>query len=76
MERVGEFSDAAIGSCGGLIDVGRAVDIESFVRALVVKFMNEGVELCLLLKEVRTGRPGSLHLQGSMHALMAAILLR
>ena len=43
-------------------DVGGELHIESFMRAVVVKLMNEGVELGLLLKKVRTGRAGSLHL--------------
>jgi hypothetical protein len=62
VERIGEFSDAAIWSRGRLIDVSGELHIESFMRAVVVKLMNEGVELGLLLKEVGTGRPGSLHL--------------
>lgn len=32
------------------------------MRALVVKLVNEDIELGLLLKEVGTGRPGSFHL--------------
>ena len=59
VERVGELSDAAIGSRRGLIDVGGVLHIESFMGALVVEFMNEGIELGLLLKEVGTGGPGS-----------------
>ena len=62
VERIGEFADAAIRPRGRFVDIGRALHIESLMRALVVKFMNEGIELGLLLKEVRTGRAGSLHL--------------
>jgi hypothetical protein len=56
VERVREFTDAAIGSYGGFIDVGGALHIKSFVRPFVVKLANESVELGLLLKEVGTGR--------------------
>ena len=62
VERIGKFADAAIWSCGRLIDVGGALHIESFMRVLVVKHMNEGIELGLLLKEVGTGGPGGFHL--------------
>ena len=55
-------SDATIWPRGRFIDIGGVFHIESFMRALVVKFKNEGIELGLLLKEVGTGRPGSFHL--------------
>jgi hypothetical protein len=32
------------------------------MRALVVKLVNEGIKLGLLLKEVETGRPSSFYL--------------
>jgi hypothetical protein len=32
------------------------------MRALVVKLVNEGIELGLLLKKVETGRPSSFYL--------------
>ena len=60
VERIGKLSDAAIGSRGGFVDVCGALHIESFMRTLVVKLANEGIELGLLLKEVGTGGPGSL----------------
>ena len=62
MERVGELSDAPIWPRRRLIDFDGALHIESLMRALVVKHMNESIELGLLLKEVGTGRPGSVHL--------------
>jgi hypothetical protein len=37
---------------GNLINFTGALYIESLVRALVVKYMNESIELGLLLKEV------------------------
>jgi len=58
---------------GSLINFGGALHSESFMRTLVVKLANESVELGLLLKEVRTGRPRSFDFQGSMHAFMAAV---
>jgi hypothetical protein len=62
VERIGELSDAAIWARGRFIDVGGVLHSESFMGTLVVKLMNEGIELGLLLKEVGTGRPGSFYL--------------
>jgi hypothetical protein len=59
VERIGEFSDAPIGPRGRFINVGGILHTESLMRALVVKLMNEGIELGLLLKEVGTGRPAA-----------------
>ena len=59
VERIGEFCDAAIRPRRRYVDVGGVLHIESFMGALVVEFMNEGIELSLLLKEVGTGGPGS-----------------
>ncbi len=47
---------------GSLIDFDRALHIEGLMRALVVKIVNEDIELGLLLKEVGTGRPSSFYL--------------
>jgi len=58
VERIGELSDAAVSSRGRLIDVGGKLHIESFMGALVVELMNEGIELGLLLKEVGSGGTG------------------
>ena len=46
------------------------------MRALVVVEVEEVVEPGLLLQEVLGGRLGGLFLQGQVHALMAAVLLR
>src|SRR6267142_1671787 len=62
VERIGEFSEAPILPRGSLINFAGVLHIESFMRALVVKHLNEGIELGLLLKEVGTGWPGSFHL--------------
>ena len=59
VKRIGEFSDAAIRPRGRFVDVGGVLHIESFMGAFVVEFINEGIELSLLLKEVGTGRAGS-----------------
>ena len=62
VKRIREFSDAPIWPRGSLINFARAFHIESLMRALVVKHLNESIELGLLLKEVGTGGPGSFHL--------------
>ena len=46
------------------------------MRPLVVEALDEVIELGLLLQEVAAGRLGGFELQGQMHALMAAVLLR
>jgi hypothetical protein len=61
VERIVEFPEAAIGPRGRGLDVGGTLHSESFMGALVVKFLNEGIELSWLLEEVGTGRAGSLH---------------
>jgi hypothetical protein len=43
---------------------------------LVVVALDEVIELGLLLQEVFGGRLGGLQLQGQVHALVAAVLLR
>jgi hypothetical protein len=46
------------------------------MRALVIKLLQEGVELGLLLKQVGAGGAGGLFFKGQMHALVTAVLLR
>ena len=46
------------------------------MRPFVIEFLNEGVELGLLLQDVGAGRAGGFLLQSQMHALMPAVLLR
>jgi hypothetical protein len=58
MERIGEFSDAAIRSRGRFVDLGGVLHMESFMGALVVEFMSEGIELGLLLKGSWNRRAG------------------
>jgi hypothetical protein len=76
VEGIVDIGQALIGAGGGLIDLGRTLHAQGFVRALVVEDIDEVIELGLLLQEVRTGRLGGFFLQGQMHALMAAVLLR
>ena len=76
VERIVRFGNAVIGPSGGGVELGRAFHGERFVRAFVVKFLNEGVELCLLLQDIGASRTGGLLLQSQMHAFVPAVLLR
>ncbi|MGY4625424.1 uncharacterized protein YndB with AHSA1/START domain [Bradyrhizobium sp. USDA 4486] len=44
--------------------------------ALGIELVHEGIEALLLLQAVEARRPGGLLLEGEMHALVPAILLR
>jgi len=46
------------------------------VRAFGVELANEGVEALLLLQTVAAWRPGGFPLEGEMHTLVSAVLLR
>ena len=46
------------------------------MRPLVVELVQEGIELGLLLKQIGAGGAGGFFLQGQMHALVTAVLLR
>ena len=76
MEGVVDVGQSLIEAGGWPIDFGRILHAEGFVRALIIKDLDEFVEPGLLLQEVGTGRFGSLFFQGEMHAFVAAILLR
>ena len=76
VERVVELLQAAVGLAGAGVELGRELHAERLVRALLVVFVDEGVELRLLLEEVVGGRLGGFLLERQMHALMAAVLLR
>jgi len=41
-----------------------------------IELPHEGIEALLLLQAVEAGRPGRFLLQGEVHALVAAVLLR
>jgi hypothetical protein len=44
--------------------------------SFVIEFLEEGVELGLLLQDVGARRTSGFSLQGQMHAFMSAVLLR
>jgi hypothetical protein len=46
------------------------------VRTFIVELFNEGIELGLLLQQISAGWTSGFFLQGQMHALVAAVLLR
>jgi len=66
VEGVVDVGQSLIEAGGGLIDFGRILHAVGFVRALVIKDLDEFVEPGLLLQEVGIGRLGSLFLQGEM----------
>lgn len=76
MEGVLEVLEALIGSCGWGVVLGRAGHVEGLMGSFSVSDLDEVVELALLLEEVGGRRPGCFQLEGQMHALMAAVLLR
>jgi transposase InsO family protein len=76
MQRIGKVGQAVIRPRRGGVDLSGRLHIEGFVRPFLVEFLYEIVEAGLLLETVRAGRPRGLFLQGQMHALMAAVLLR
>src|SRR5690606_25870216 len=61
---------------GWCIDLGRRLHVEGLVRAFAIEFADEGIEPGLLLQEVHARRTGGLLLEGSMHALVLAVLVR
>ena len=46
------------------------------MRSFGIELVDEGVEAILLLQAVQAWRPGCFLLEGEMHTLMAAVLLR
>src|SRR5262249_41597872 len=75
VEGIGELGQAVIAAWGGHIELGRTLHGERLVRAFGIELAHEGIEAGLLLQAVAAGRAGFL-LQGQVHALVAAILLR
>ena len=53
-----EYRQSLVGAGRGLIDLGRALHAQGFVRTFLVEDVDEVVEPGLLLKEVETGRLG------------------
>ena len=76
VEGVVDVGQPGVGTWTRLVDLGWAFHAERLVRTLVIKDLDELVEAGLLLQKVGTGRLGGFLLQGQVHALMAAILLR
>jgi len=56
VERVVDVGQSLIEAGGWPIDFGRILHAEGFVRALIIKDLDEFVEPGLLLQEVGTGR--------------------
>jgi hypothetical protein len=52
VERIIDIRQSLVGASRGLIDLGRALHVESFVRTLLVEDLDEVIELGLLLQEV------------------------
>ena len=52
VEGIVDIGQALIGAGGGLIDLGRTLHAQGFVRALVVEDVDKVIELGLLLQEV------------------------
>src|SRR5215471_10413048 len=70
-----DVRQSLVGARRRLIDIRRTLHAESFVRSFVVEDLDEFVEACLLLKEIRGSWFGSFFFQGEMHAFMTAVLL-
>ena len=76
MERIGQLRQAVDRGAVRVRRVGRALHGERLVRPFGIELMDEGIEAGLLLQAVHARRPGGLLLEGEMHALVAAVLLR
>ena len=75
VEGIVDVGQSLIGAGGGLIDLGRALHGQGFVRTLMVEDVDKVIEAGLLLQEVGGGRLGGFFLQRKMHALVATVLL-
>src|SRR5262249_40780470 len=74
--RIIDVGETLVRPSRGLVDLGRALHIQSLMRALAIENLHEVIKLCLLLQEVTPGGLGGFFLQSEMHALVATILLR
>jgi hypothetical protein len=76
VERITEFRQAVIASRGRQLEFCGAFHLEGLMRPFGVELAQEGIEARLLLQAVAAWRSGRLLLEGEMHALMPAVLLR
>lgn len=72
----GVFEPVREGPRRGRPVIGRRGLVQRLVRPLIVVVAAEGVEAGLLLGQAGRRRIGGLRLQGPVHALVAAVLLR
>ena len=59
-----------------MINLGRTLHIQSFMRTLVVEDVEEAIKAGLWLQKVGSGRLGGFLFQGEMHAFVTAVRLR
>src|SRR5215475_9989597 len=76
MEGIAEVWQAAIGTRRCDIDIGRTLHTQGFMRSFTIEFVNEVIELFLLLQCVHRWWSRGLLLECEMHSLVAAVLLR
>jgi hypothetical protein len=75
MEGIAEVRQAAIARVRD-IDIGGPPHTQGFMRSFTIEFVNEVIELFLLLQRVHRWRAGGLLFEREMHSLMAAVLPR
>src|SRR5262249_61163154 len=75
MEGIAEVRQSAIRSRRCDIDIGGTLHSQGFMGAFAIEFVNEEIELFLLLQRVYRLRGGGLLLLGERYLLMAGLLL-
>ena len=58
VKRIIDIGQSLVGEGGGLIDLGRALHVQSFVRTFLIEDFNKVIKPGLPLKEVQAGRFG------------------
>ncbi len=76
VEGIVDIGQASVRARRRLIEFRGTSDLQSFVRTLLVEYLDKLVEAGLLLQEVGGGGFGGLFFQGEMHAFVASVLLR
>src|SRR5215475_8062307 len=76
MEGIADVRQAAIRMRRCDIDIGGTLHAQGFMRSFAIEFVNEVIELFLLLQRIHRWRAGSLLLECEVRSLMAAVLLR